>query len=64
MTTLPIVGKEYEYLNQPVKVVRVVPMEGGHDDEAHVEFETRFGEFSSCEAGELRRWGPPEPKRK
>lgn len=53
---LPIVGKEYEYLGQPVKITRVVPTTypGG---EHYVEFVTRFGEHSNCDAGELGPWG-------
>ncbi len=54
---LPVVGREYEYLGQPVKVIRVVPCEGGSAGDAHVEFETRFAECSSCNASELTPWG-------
>lgn len=56
MTELPIVGKEYTYLSEPVRVTRVVPCKGGTVDDAHVEFETRFAERSSCQAGELSPW--------
>lgn len=45
------VGKEYSYLNQPVRVERV--------SDGMVEFKTRFEEYGTCNEGDLGRWGPP-----
>ena len=53
---LPIVGKEYEYLGQPVKITRVVPSTCEGCDH-YVEFVTRFCEHGNTYAGELGPWG-------
>lgn len=52
----PLIGYEYEYLGQPVKLTRVCPSRFGGVAHSHVEFETRFGDRSSCDAGELGKW--------
>lgn len=54
----PLIGYEYEYLGQPVRVLRVLPT----NSDAHVEFETRFADRSSCDAGELGKWQDTEKK--
>lgn len=51
---LPEIGKEYLYLDQPVTVRRVIPMEGDENGWATVEFETRFSEPGECRARDLR----------
>jgi len=54
VNTLPIVGQEYDYLGQPVTVLRIVPLEGGTEAEAYVEFQTRFSEYGECTVSRLR----------
>ena len=58
----PLIGYEYEYLSQPVRITRVVPTTGHHikPGDAHVEFEDRYGNRSSCDAGELGNWQDTE----
>jgi hypothetical protein len=54
----PLIGYEYSYLGQPVRITRVVPTTGHrvkHVD-AHVEFVTRWDDGSTCDAGELTLW--------
>lgn len=54
----PLIGYEYEYIGQPVRVLRVLPCQGKYvtERDAHVEFESRYGDRSSCDAGELGKW--------
>jgi hypothetical protein len=52
----PLIGYEYEYLGQPVRLTRVCPSRIGGPDHSHIEFENRFCDRSSCDAGELGEW--------
>jgi hypothetical protein len=54
----PLIGYEYSYLGQPVRVTRVVPTAGHHitPGDAHVEFVTRWEDGSTCDASELTLW--------
>jgi hypothetical protein len=68
---LPLIGYEYEYIGLAVVVTRVVPCNGGRWTDAHVDFNTRYGGCSSCEAGELSKWqdlsqplSPPQRERR
>ena len=48
-----VVGNEYQYLGQPVRV-RTIDIPGDPDAEAAIE--TRFGEYSHCRVDELGEW--------
>ena len=52
----PLIGYEYEYIGQPVRLTRVCPSRAGGPSFSHVEFESRFGDRSSCDSGELGKW--------
>lgn len=52
----PLIGYEYTYIGQPVRITRVCPSRFGGPGHSHVEFESRFGERSSCDDGELGKW--------
>ena len=51
----PLIGYEYEYIGQPVRIVRVCPSAACFNF-IHIEFETRYSDRSECNVGELSPW--------